>query len=150
MPQSLSRIYLHIVFSTKNREKLIPNNLKNDLYSYFGGILRKLDCTALQIGGTSNHMHILCIKHRTITEAKVVEEIKKSTSKWIKTKDHHLNNFYWQNGYGVFSVCPSILDNVKNYIIRQEEHHKKETYKEEFRKFLDRYGIDYDERYIWD
>jgi len=150
MAQSLSKVYLHIIFSTKSREKIIPDDLKYELYNYFGGILRKIDCTALQIGGTSNHMHILCIKARTITEAKVVEEIKKSTSKWIKTQNYQLNNFRWQNGYGVFSVCPSILDYVKNYIIRQEEHHKKESFKEEFIKFLKHYGIDYDDRYLWD
>jgi REP element-mobilizing transposase RayT len=109
-----------------------------------------MECNPVMIGGYKNHVHILCLLSKKITQMKLLEELKKSSSKWIKTKGSKYLNFYWQNGYGIFSVNPAQVDIVREYITNQEKHHKKLTFKEEFRKFLHKYDIDYDERYVWD
>ncbi len=150
MAQSLAKIYLHIIFSTKNRGDFIKTEIETELYRYIAGILKNLECTAIKIGGTSNHIHILNIFSRTITISKMLELVKKDSSKWIKTKGNDFNKFYWQNGYGVFSVSQSRVNKVKTYIESQKEHHKKKMFKEEYREFLKEYNIEYDERYVWD
>ncbi|MDD4727339.1 MAG: IS200/IS605 family transposase [Dysgonamonadaceae bacterium] len=150
MSQSLSKVYVHITFSTKNHIQLIDKEIRPRLFEYLGGICNQLDCIPLQVGGTNDHVHILCLLSKKITQIKLLEEIKKSSSKWIKTISHNYRNFYWQDGYGVFSVNPSQVDIVKNYIINQEEHHKKRTFKEEFLAFLKKYKIEYNEDYLWD
>ena len=150
MPQSLSKVYTHITFSTKNREMLIDADLEERLFEYLGGICKGLDCNPVQIGGYRNHIHILCTLSRTITQAMLLEKLKKESSKWIKTVGKKYINFYWQNGYGIFSVNPTEIGIVTNYILNQKEHHKTKTFQEELRAFLNKYEIEYDERYVWD
>jgi len=149
MGQSLTNIIVHIVFSTKYRVPLIKKSIQTDIYSYMGGILNKLECNPLIINGTENHIHILCIQSKNIALAKLVEEIKKRTSQWIKTKDASLKKFYWQDGYSAFSVSASQLDRAKSYIQNQEAHHQKRDFKTELRIFLEGSGVEYDERYLW-
>ena len=150
MAQSLSKIYLHIIFSTKNRLKIIKPEIERELYTYIAGILKNLDCSAIQIGGTSDHIHILNTLSRSITISDMVGLIKKDTSKWIKKKGQKFNKFYWQNGYGVFSVGQSKLNTLKSYIANQKEHHMKISFQEEYRKFLKEHRIIYDEKYLWE
>jgi len=150
MPQSLSNVYVHITFSTKNRYPFIDIAIKNRLWDYLGGICKGLECNPVQVGGHNDHIHILCILSRKITQAKLIEEIKKTSSKWIKTIAPCYSKFYWQDGYGIFSVNPSEIDIVVKYIKDQEEHHRERTFKEELIAFLRKYKIDYDERYLFD
>lgn len=148
MAQSLTKQYSHIVFSTKNREKFINNKIKNELYSYIAGILKSLKSPAIIIGGTDDHIHILCILSKNYSISKIIEELKKNSSKWIKTKG--MSNFYWQRGYGAFSISQSHVEIVQRYVKNQLEHHKNQTFKDEFRGLLQKYKIDFDERYVWD
>lgn len=150
MPQSLSQVYVHLTFSTKNHEPLITSEVQNRLFQYLGGICAGLECTPVQIGGYRNHVHILCLLSRKIAQMKLVEEVKKQSSKWIKTIGPGFSNFYWQDGYGIFSVNPAEKDIVIEYIRNQEEHHKTRSFKDEFQAFLNKYKIEYDERYVWD
>lgn len=150
MPQSLSQVYVHITFSTKHRQDLIDINIEKSLYEYIGGICKGLECNPIQIGGHKDHIHILCLLSRKITQAKLLEEVKKQSSKWIKTKSKTYSNFYWQNGYGIFSVNPKNIDKVIEYIKKQHQHHQKMNFQDEFRAFLKKYEIEYNERYIWD
>ena len=150
MGQSLNKIYVHLVFSTKLRKPMITNSIKEELFSYLGGICKNLECYPIQVGGYLDHVHILCLLSKKIPLMKLMEEIKSHSSKWIKTKGIEYENFYWQNGYGAFSVNPTELEIVKNYISNQEEHHKKKTFQEEFLAFLKKYNVDYDEKYVWD
>jgi putative transposase len=148
MPQSLSKVYVHITFSTKNHQSLIDEKIKTILFEYLGGICRGLECNPIQVGGYKDHVHILCLLSRKITQMKLLEELKKQSSKWIKTKGDEYSNFYWQDGYGIFSVNPTQVDVVTKYIKNQEIHHKKLTFKEELLAFLKKYNVDYDERYL--
>lgn len=150
MPQSLSAVYTHITFSTRNRENLIDEHIQPRLFEYLGGICKGLECNPVQIGGYLNHIHILCTLSRKITQAKLLETLKKESSKWIKTIDKKYQIFYWQNGYGIFSVNPSEVDVVIAYIKNQKEHHEKTTFQDEYRAFLKKYKVDYNERYVWD
>jgi len=150
MPQSLANVLVHLIFSTKNRHPLIRSDVEDELYRYLVSVCRACDCPAHQVGGTENHVHIVCSLSRTTTVSKLIEEIKKSSSKWIKTKGGRCAKFSWQNGYGAFSIGQSQLPAVKRYIARQKEHHRKKTFQEEFREFLVKYRIQYDERYVWD
>ena len=157
MSQSLSKVYVHITFSTKNHHPFIDDAIKVSLFEYIGGICKGLDCNPVKIGGHYDHVHLLCLLSRKIAQMKLLEEIKKQSSKWIKTKGKTYSNFYWQDaclpvrqGYGVFSVNPSEIDVVIAYIDNQQEHHKKITFKDEFRAFLIKYKVNYDERYVWD
>ena len=150
MPQSLVKNYIHITFSTKNRQPLIDDEIKEELFSYLGGICKNLDCNPLIVGGHRNHVHILCLLSRKVALMKLIEEVKSHSSKWIKTKGLQYKNFYWQNGYGSFSVNPAQTDRVKKYILNQDKHHKETTFKDEYRSFLNDYLVNYDERYVWD
>jgi len=150
MAQSLSKIYVHIIFRTKNGELKIPKNILKELYAYMATILKNLESPAIIIGGMPDHIHILCVLSKNYALKKIVEEVKKRSSKWIKTKSPDLSKFRWQNGYGAFSVSQSQVDVVKKYIQKQEEHHRKRTYREEVTIFLEKYKIDYDNRYFWD
>ena len=125
MSQSLSKVYLHITFSTKNRQPLIDDNISTSLFEYIGGICRGLECNPVIVGGHVDHVHILCLLSRKLSQMKLLEEIKKQSSKWIKSKGDSYSNFYWQDGYGVFSVNPTEIDTVINYIRNQMGHHKK-------------------------
>ncbi|MEA3445253.1 MAG: IS200/IS605 family transposase [Bacteroidota bacterium] len=150
MPQSLVRNYMHITFSTKNRYPFITKNIADELYKYIGGICKNLECYPIQVGGHFDHVHIFCLLSQKIALMKLLEEMKSHSSSWIKTKSPELWNFYWQTGYGAFSVNPSEVDVVKDYIINQEEHHKSKTFQDEYRAFLIKYEIEYDEKYMWD
>ncbi|MBN1185038.1 MAG: IS200/IS605 family transposase [Bacteroidales bacterium] len=150
MPQSLSKVYLHITFSTKHRQHLIGDEISSFLFEYIGGICKGLECYPIKIGGHSDHIHALCLLSKKVTQIKLLEEIKKQSSKWVKTKGKQYSSFYWQDGYGIFSVNPSKVEIVTKYIVNQEEHHKKVSFQDEFRAFLKKYHVDYDERYVWD
>jgi putative transposase len=148
MPQSLANILVHIIFSTKNRRPLIDNSLRAGLHGYIAGILKELDSPALIINSVADHAHVLCSLSKNLAACKLVEEIKKNSTKWMKLKDVPM--FAWQNGYGAFSVSQSNVPSVRGYIENQESHHRKVTFQDEFRKFLNKYQITYDERYVWD
>ncbi len=150
MGQSLVKNYLHIVFSTKHRQNLITEPIENELHAYLGGICNNLECHSIKIGGTTDHVHILCMLSKKIALMKLLEEVKSYSSKWIKTKGEEYNIFYWQDGYGAFSVNPTEIEVVIKYINNQKEHHNHKTFQEEYRAFLKKYNVEYDERYVWD
>ncbi|MEX6690391.1 IS200/IS605 family transposase [Danxiaibacter flavus] len=150
MSQSLSKVYIHLTFSTKKRAPIIDDNIKDSLWEYVGGICKGIGCDPVQVGGYTDHVHILCALSKKITVSQMIEDIKKQSSKWIKTKDPKYKDFYWQNGYGAFSVNPSEIEIVTTYIKNQEQHHKVYRYQEELIAFLKKYHIEYDERYLWD
>ncbi len=150
MGQSLVQNYIHIIFSTKNRENLISEDIESELFNYLGGICRELECPPLKVGGYQNHVHVLCNLSRKIALMKLMEIIKSHSSKWIKTKGKKFGDFYWQDGYGAFSVNPTQINQVIDYIENQKVHHEKKSFKDEFKMFLSKYSIEYDERYVWD
>ncbi len=150
MPQSLANVLIHIVFSTKDRAPLIQPGIEEELIRYLASVCRACGSPAHKIGGTEDHVHIACSLSRTITVSKLLEEVKKSSSKWIKTKGTRYSHFSWQAGYGAFSIGQSQLGALKHYIKAQKEHHRRRTFQEEFREFLKKYRIEYDERYVWD
>lgn len=150
MPQSLVMNYVHITFSTKHRLNLIDEKIEAELFNYLGGICKSLECQPFIVGGHQNHVHILCSLSRKIPLMKLIEELKSHSSRWVKNRWEDYDNFYWQNGYGGFSVNPKQIDVVKEYIANQREHHQEKTFKEEFLAFLHQYDIEYDERYVWD
>jgi putative transposase len=150
MPQSLSRVLVHLVFSTKNREPLLSPALQHELHPYLAGTLDQIDCPSLQVGGVADHVHLLFGLSRTRTIASVAEAVKTSSSKWLKTKDARLSAFHWQTGYGSFSVSQSEADKVVAYIRNQEHHHRKMTFQDEYRRFLELHRVEFDERYVWD
>ncbi|KOH47013.1 IS200/IS605 family transposase [Sunxiuqinia dokdonensis] len=150
MGQSLVQNYLHITFSTKHRQPLIDESIESELHSYLGGTCNNLACQVLTVGGYTDHVHILCMLSKKIALVTLMEELKAHSSKWIKTKGTAYQNFYWQDGYGAFSVNPSEINTVFNYISSQHEHHQVKTFQEEYRAFLKKYKVDYDERYVWE
>jgi REP element-mobilizing transposase RayT len=151
MPQSLAKILIHTVFSTKNRQPFFKDRaLREESHRYIGGILAKLDCQPLIVGGVEDHIHFLCTLSRTCTVADMVKEVKRASSLWVKTKSSGLDDFSWQNGYGAFSIGASQTETVRRYIAGQEEHHRRISFQDEFRELLRRYGIEFDERYVWD
>ena len=150
MPQSLSKVYVHITFSTKNRHPFIDDNMKQDLWTYLGGICKSLECNPIRIGGHNDHVHICCLLSKKVAQIKLLEEVKTGSSKWVKTKGPRYNDFYWQDGYGIFSINPSEVEKVVKYIDEQYEHHKKHTFQEELLAFLKKYKVEYDERYLWE
>jgi putative transposase len=151
MTQSLAQIYLHIVFSTKDSEFfLFDRDLRERLFKYLAGACKKQDCPAIMIGGDADHVHIACCLGRGIDVSTLIRELKRESSKWIKQQDPMLSPFQWQRGYGAFSVSPSHLDRLIVYIRNQEEHHRQETYQEEFCRLCEIYGLKLDDRYAWD
>jgi REP element-mobilizing transposase RayT len=150
MAQSLAKIYVHAIFSTKNRVPALTPKVRAELFPYFARVLTELKCPAVEIGGVADHMHVLCSLHKGMAAEDLMKEMKAPTSKWIKKFGGPLRQFSWQAGYGVFSVSPSNLSRVRKYIMIQEEHHRKEPFQVEFRRFLKRYQVEYDERYVWD
>lgn len=151
MPQSLAKILVHTVFSTKERRPLLRDRvLREELHRYLGGILSNLDCQPIIVGGADDHMHLLCALSRTCEAAEMIKELKRGSSLWLKTKAADLQDFAWQNGYGIFSIGFSQIPSVRDYIAGQEEHHRKVSFQDEFRQLLRRYEIGFDERYVWD
>jgi len=149
MAQSLSKLYVHLIFHSKNTSVSIRNEDKDDLYAYMGSIIKDNQSITILINGTKDHIHILCVLSKNIALAKLTEEIKRHSSRWIKTVRQNYNQFVWQGGYAGFSVSQSLHEKTKQYIFLQEEHHKKMTFNEELILFLKEYGIEYDERYLW-
>jgi len=151
MPQSLAKILVHTVFSTKDRRPLLREKaLREELHRYLGGILAHQDCQPLIIGGVADHVHLLSTLSRTGTAAGMVKEVKRGSSLWLKTKAADLHDFAWQNGYGIFSIGFSQVESVREYIAGQEKHHRQLSFQDEFRRLLRRYEIEFDERYVWD
>jgi REP element-mobilizing transposase RayT len=150
MGQSLGFVLVHLVFSTRDRSPLLHESLRPDLFAYLATLVRGAGCECYRVGGVSDHVHIALRLSRTVTIAKLVEEVKSSSSKWLKTQSPELDNFAWQRGYGVFSVGPADLGALGRYIDGQEAHHRKATFQQEYRAFLVKYGVEFDERYVWD
>jgi len=151
MSQSLSCVHIHLVFSTKNREPFLrKTDIRNELHAYLGGVSKKLDCMPVIVGGVEDHVHLLCRLGRTLSQADWVKEIKRVSSIWIKQRDPSLAAFSWQGGYGAFSVSDSAMDKTHDYISRQEEHHKTQSFQDEYRAFLRRHALEWDERFVWE
>ena len=150
MPQSLAKIYIHLIFSTKNRERAVPDDLRPGLHAYMGGVLRDLGCTAVEINTEPDHAHVLFLLSRTESLSNIVRQVKTGSTHWLQDKQPALRHFHWQNGYGAFSVSQSTLQEVREYVRGQRDNHRVMTFQEEFRKFLTRYEIEFDERYVWD
>ena len=149
MAQSLSKLFIHIIFHIKNSNVKILRKDKSELYAYIGSIIKDNDSIPILINGVEDHVHILCVMSKNIALAKFVEEIKRHSSRWIKTKGEHYTQFAWQGGYGGFSVSPSLHDKTKLYIQNQEKHHQKMSFKDEYLLFLNEYGVEYNEKYLW-
>ncbi|HEY0761696.1 MAG TPA: transposase [Pyrinomonadaceae bacterium] len=151
MAQSLSRLWTHLIFSTKDRYPFLRDKvLRGEMHAYLAEMLRVHDCETLIVGGVEDHAHSLFALSRTHSIASVVKEVKRTSSGWIKTTSRKLSKFHWQAGYGAFSVSQSNLTAVIRYIENQEEHHKRVTFQDEYRRFLKAYGVEFDERYVWD
>ena len=129
---------------------LIDKDIRKEMHAYLGGTCNNLDCRVLTVGGVADHVHILCNLSRRLSIADVVGETKRESSKWVKTKGKMLTKFGWQNGYAAFSVAQSEVEQIRSYIARQEDHHEKRTFADEYRAFLREYEVEYDERFVWD
>ncbi len=149
MAQSLVKNLIHLIYSTKNRHAWIPKEVRNGLYAYQAGIFRQWDSPALKVGGVDDHIHALFSLSKNYALKRVVEEVKKGSSKWMKSEGSRFQGFYWQHGYAAFSVSESNVDKTIRYIEHQEEHHRKITFQAELRLLLQRHDMDYEERYLW-
>jgi putative transposase len=150
MANTYSQLFYHLVFSTKSRAKLINQEIENRVWAYIGGIARKHELTALQVGGVEDHIHGLVMTRPIIAPYKIPQWLKGESSKWIHTEFQGLGKFNWQDGYGIFSVSKSQIPDVIKYIENQREHHSVQTFEEEYISLLKLHGIDYDERYVFD
>ena len=150
MPQSFTKLYAHLIFSTKNRQPFLDEKIRPRVYGYLATIARSIDSPFVVVGGVADHVHILFDMGKMHAPVEFVERVKRESSKFVKTLGPRYGRFYWQRGYGMFSVSPTHLADVEEYVRTQETHHEKKTFQEEYREFLDRYGIEYDERYVWD
>ena len=151
MSQSLTQIYLHIVFSTKDRKPFLTDKeFRGRTHAYLTGICGNVGCPSLIVGGVEDHVHILCRFGKTIEVATLIRELKRDSSKWVKVEQPHLADFHWQSGYGAFSISPSHVEGLTHYIRNQEAHHRQESFQGEFRRLCQKYGVEIDERYVWD
>lgn len=150
MAQTLVSLYVHIIFSTKNRTNLITPEIEPDLFSYIGGILNNNKSKLLTANGTSDHVHLLISLSKNLGLSEIVGDIKRDSSVWIKKQDSQFNSFHWQDGYGAFSIGQSQIKTVKDYIAKQKIKHTQIDFKSEFRGFLRKYEVEYDEWYVWD
>jgi putative transposase len=150
MSQSLAKVYIHAVFSTKNREPVFANDWRDELFHVLGGAANNLGCQSLIVGGVADHIHMMFQLGRTIAIADAVGKIKSSSSAWVNQTRGLASPFHWQGGYAVFSVSQSNVEAVREYIRRQPEHHAKQSFQDELREWLRRYEIEWDERYVWD
>lgn len=150
MPQSLAQILVHLVFSTKNRERILADDIRDELHGYIGGIVENQNGKLLKAGSIEDHIHLLIAHPRTCAPADLVQEIKTSSSKWLKAQGRAYLGFHWQSGYGMFSISPTHREALELYIAKQAEHHRKVTFQQEYRRLLKKYGIPFDERYVWD
>ena len=147
MPLSLSFVLVHIVFSTKDRRPVLTESVRSDLFAYLAEVARNAGCECYRAGGVADHVHLAVRLSRTTNVAKLVEDLKSSSSKWLKT---HVPGFAWQRGYGAFSVGPADLNALIGYIDGQEAHHRKRSFEDELRGFLAKYGVEFDEAHLWD
>jgi putative transposase len=150
MPQSLSQVILHVIFSTKDRKPWLDTGISERIHGYLATIVRDRDCEAYRVGGASDHVHLAIRLGRTISQADLIEALKTTSSTWIKKQGNSYHSFFWQRGYGAFSIGYSQLESLIHYIEIQEEHHRTKTFQEEYRELLNKYHIAFDERYIWD
>ena len=154
MPQSLARLDVHLIFSTKHRRPLIGDDVRDSLHAYMATVLRNAGCLVEIVNSVDDHVHVLFALGRTVSLASAVEEVKKTSSRWMKThgqsRGEGLADFAWQAGYGAFAVSASKRGQVRTYIAGQREHHREVTFQEEYRAFLERHGLAFDERYVWD
>ena len=150
MPQSLARLHVHLVFISKHREPFITDAVRASLHAYMATVLQNLGCAPVLINSVEDHAHVLFDLARTVSVRQVVEDVKKSSSKWIKTLGPEFAGFTWQAGYGAFAVSASKVEAVRDYIANQREHHRTKTFQEEYRTFLEQHHIAYDEHYVWD
>jgi putative transposase len=151
MPQSLSAVYIHLVFSTKDRRPFLRDQkIRESLHAYVGEISKRLDCPPILGGGMEDHVHMLARFGRTITQAEWVKELKRVSNQWLKEQGTDFAGFEWQGGYADFSVSQSNLEQVKEYIACQPAHHRKMTFQDELRIFLRKHQAEWDERYVWD
>ena len=150
MPQSLTKLYAHLIFNTKNREPLLDNGIRERVHAYLATVIRSVDAPYVVVGGVADHVHILFDMGKMNPPVKFVEQVKRESSKFVKTLGLQYRNFYWQRGYGMFSVSPTHLVDAEKYVRNQETHHGTKSFQDEFREFLGRYNIEYDEQYVWD
>ena len=150
MPQSLSLVIVHIIYSTKDRFPCLDASTRQHLHAYLATVARNSKCEGYRVGGTADHVHLAVRLSRTVTIAGLVEELKTSSSKWLKTQRPELRRFSWQRGYGAFSVGQNELGDLMTYVSNQEEHHKVRTFQEEYVALLKKCNVQYDERYVWD
>lgn len=150
MPQSLAKIYIHVIFSTKNRQPLLAEGWRDELFQVAGGVTNGIGCQSLIVGGVADHVHLLFQMSRVISLGDAVGRIKANSSLWINQTRGLRRKFHWQAGYAGFSVSQSNLETVRQYIHRQPEHHTRQSFQDELRQWLERYKIQWDERYVWD
>lgn len=150
MPQSLMKLYAHLVFSTKNRQPFLDAGIQPRVHAYLATIVRGLDSPWVVVGGVADHVHILFDMGKLHAPVKFVEQIKRESSKFVKTLGTSYKDFYWQRGYGMFSVGPANRDDAEAYVRNQEEHHRSKSFQEEFRAMLRQYSVEFDEQYVWD
>ncbi|MCO8120550.1 IS200/IS605 family transposase [Stieleria sp. TO1_6] len=150
MGQSLVQLYVHLVFATKHRQPLLKNSdCRQRMHSYLAGVCKNQLSPAIIVGGVEDHVHLLCRLGKTIDIAKLIRELKRDSSEWAK-RELSIGNFYWQTGYGAFSISPSHLQALTSYITNQEQHHQKESFQDEFRRLCKKYGVEIDERFVWE
>ena len=150
MPQSFTKLYAHLVFSTKSRKPFLDNDIRSRVHRYIATVIRSLDSPFVVVGGVADHVHILFDMGKMHAPIRFVEQVKRESSKFVKTFGPQYGDFYWQRGYGMFSVGPAQFPAAERYVRDQEEHHRRKTFQEEFREFLQRYDIEFDEQYVWD
>ncbi|MGI6496400.1 MAG: IS200/IS605 family transposase [Kiritimatiellia bacterium] len=150
MPQSFFELYAHVVFSTKNRERWLDAAIRDRVHAYLATVMRNEGCPYVHVGGVEDHVHLLAGLGKQVVLVDLVGRVKQESSKFVKTLGERYAGFYWQAGYGAFSVGPTQREDVVRYLDRQAEHHKRRSFQEELRAFLDKYGVSYDERYMWD
>jgi putative transposase len=150
MPQSFGAIYVHVIFSTKQREPTILDPWREELFNMLGGLVNNVGCQSLIVGGVADHVHLLFRLSRTKSIAEVMTEVKKQSSAWVNQRKSTNAEFHWQSGYGAFSVSSTSIEIVREYIRNQPKHHEKQSFQDEYREWLQRYGETWDERYVWD
>ena len=149
MAQSLSKIYIHLIFHIKTTSPLIRIDDLERVHSYIGQLVNTTGCKEIRVGGMGDHVQILFLLSRDTTISHIVEEVKRNSSRWIKSVGSHYRMFAWQNGYGAFSVSQSVVSKTLDYINNQQEHHKKRSFKDEYKSFLESYNVQYDENYVF-
>ena len=150
MSQSLTKIYAHLIFSTKNRQHWLDDDIRPRVHGYLASVIRELESPWVVVGGVDDHVHILFDIGKKTAPVKFVEQVKRESSKFVKTLGTKYGRFYWQRGYGMFSVSPKDRDEAEHYVRNQEEHHRTRSFQDEYRAILSKYDIEFDEQYVWD